>query len=132
MTRKISIRTSHALIAIAGPSMNILFALVLSGVYVLLGRAGKDVLADGVANVIAMNITLCFFNLLPIPPLDGGAVLRRIVPHRFGNILDPLDRYGFLILFALLMTRTLSILMWPAAYASAWWIHVLIPLTVVG
>ena len=125
MTRKISIRTSHALIAIAGPAMNIVFGLVLSIVFFGLIKAGYDTLADGVANVIMMNIGLCFFNLLPIPPLDGGAVLRRIVPHRFGSILDPLDKYGFIILFALLMTRTLGTLLWPSTWLSIHWLQLL-------
>ena len=75
ITRKISIRTAHALVAIAGPTMNILFALLLSGVFLALVKFDQQSLAVGVANVIAMNIGLCLFNLLPVPPLDGGAVL---------------------------------------------------------
>ena len=96
MTRKISIRTAHALIAIAGPMMNILFALVLSGVCSLLARARRRAdrsCANGVAGVITMNIGLCLFNLLPIPPLDGGAILRalRAAPSTTTS-LDGLNR----------------------------------------
>src|SRR4051794_27656779 len=75
VTRKGSIRTAHPIGAIAGPTMNILFGLLLWGVYVALIKAGRDELAGAVAGVVAMNIGLCPFNLLPIPPLDGGAVL---------------------------------------------------------
>jgi Zn-dependent protease len=123
MTRKVSIRTAHALIAMAGPAMNILFALILSVVFVGLIKAGYDTHADGVANVIAMNIGLCLFNLLPIPPLDGGSVLRRVVPRRFDSYLDQLDKFGFIILFALLMTGLLSRLMWPATIISTYWLQ---------
>src|SRR5438270_1233070 len=56
MTRKVSLRTAHALIAIAGPMMNILFALVLSAVSVLLLRANQLELANHVFGVVAMNI----------------------------------------------------------------------------
>jgi Zn-dependent protease len=128
ITRKISIRTAHALVAAAGPSMNLLFALLLSGVDVLLIKAGHDSLASAVAGVIAMNIGLCLFNLLPIPPLDGGAVLARFTPRRYDYLLDGLNRYGFMILFALLMIpfrggTLLSWIMWPAHVVSVYWLE---------
>lgn len=123
ITKKVSIRTAHALVAIAGPMMNILFALVLSGVFIALVKAEQRPLAIGVANVIAMNIGLCLFNLLPVPPLDGGAVLAWFVPRRYDHLLDGLNRYGFIILFALLMTGLLSRLMWPAMIISDFWIE---------
>jgi len=123
ITKKVSIRTAHALVAIAGPMMNILFALVLSGVFIALVKAEQRPLAIGVANVISMNIGLCLFNLLPVPPLDGGAVLAWFVPRRHDQLLDALNRYGFIILFALLMTGLLSRLMWPAMIISDFWIE---------
>jgi Zn-dependent protease len=126
MTRKLSIRTSHALIAIAGPAMNILFALVLSGVLFGLLRwndgPNRLVFANGVAQVIFMNITLCLFNLLPIPPLDGGAVLRRIVPQGLGRYVDKLNQYGFIILLALMVTGALGTLLWPARVVGDAWL----------
>jgi Zn-dependent protease len=126
MTRKMSIRTAHALIAIAGPMMNILFALLLSGVFIALVKAKQIPLATGVEQVIMMNIGLCLFNLLPIPPLDGGAVLARFVPRRFDHLLDGINRYGFIILFALLMTGLLWRLMWPAMIIERFWLEHLI------
>jgi Zn-dependent protease len=69
-----------------------------------------------------MNIGLCLFNLLPIPPLDGGAILARFVPRRHDNVLDALNRYGFIILFALLMTGLLSTLMYPAFLIEQFWL----------
>jgi Zn-dependent protease len=125
ITRKLSLRSAHALIAIAGPMMNILFALVLSGLYILISRAGHDSLAGGVEAVIMMNIGLFFFNLLPVPPLDGGAVLARLVPRRFESFLEPLNQYGFIILFVLLMSGLLSVLMRPASMVEYMWISAL-------
>jgi Zn-dependent protease len=125
INRKISIRTAHALVAIAGPLMNILFALLLSLVFVLLMKSGRDSLAEGVANVIAMNIGLCLFNVLPIPPLDGGAILARLLPRQAEPLLDALNRYGFIILLGLLMTGLLGRLMWPAAFLSRLWLQTL-------
>jgi Zn-dependent protease len=126
ITRKVSIRTAHALVAIAGPMMNILFALVLSAVFVVLLRTERIELAKAVAGVIDMNIGLCLFNLLPIPPLDGGAILARLVPRRFDSALDALNRYGFIILFALLMTGLLWRLMWPALIIEQFWLEHLV------
>jgi Zn-dependent protease len=125
MSRKFSIRTAHALIAIAGPMMNVLFALLLSGIFIVLVRFGGEKyykLAEGIERVIMMNIGLCFFNLLPIPPLDGGAVLARFIPRRHDNVLDVLNRYGFIILFGLLMTGVLWTLMYPAFIVEDFWI----------
>ncbi|HEY2743518.1 MAG TPA: site-2 protease family protein, partial [Polyangia bacterium] len=127
VTRKVSIRTAHALVAIAGPMMNILFGLLLSGVFLILARnPSSQNLAVGVANVIEMNIGLCFFNLLPIPPLDGGAILARLVPRRFDHLLDLLNRYGFIILLGLLMTGLLWKLMWPAMIIEQFWLDQLV------
>ncbi|MCA1664003.1 MAG: site-2 protease family protein, partial [Myxococcales bacterium] len=114
------------LIAIAGPAMNILFALVLSALFVGLVRTERVELAKAVAGVIDMNIGLCLFNLLPIPPLDGGAILARFVPRRFDSALDALNRYGFIILFALLMTGLLWRLMWPALIIERFWLEQLV------
>jgi Zn-dependent protease len=131
MTRKISMRTAHALVAIAGPSMNILFALLLSVLYIVLIKASYLSMAVAVEGVIAMNITLCLFNLLPIPPLDGGAVFARFTPRRYDYLLEALNRYGFMILLALLMIpfkggTLLEWIMWPAYIISEYWRTLLI------
>jgi Zn-dependent protease len=124
MTRRFSIRTSHLLIALAGPIMNILFALVLSGVFVILLRntaPSLQPLTEGVAGIIAMNIGLAFFNLIPCPPLDGGAVLRGLLPRELLSISDFLDRYGYMIFFALLFTGALRYLVIPARILARFW-----------
>jgi Zn-dependent protease len=125
MTRKISLRTSHALIAIAGPLMNILFALVLSAVVVVLVRVGKGELANGVWWVVTLNIGLAFFNLIPCPPLDGGAILAFLLPRSLEGVNTFLARYGFIIFFALLMTGLLGFFMIPASIVTNWWQRVL-------
>jgi Zn-dependent protease len=131
-TPKLSVRTAHALIAIAGPCMNILFAVVLSGALVALVKGGdRGVAANAIAGIIAMNLGLCLFNLLPIPPLDGGAVLARFTPRPLQGILTLLNRYGFMILFALLMipfrgTTLLGWIMWPASIISDFWLQTVV------
>jgi Zn-dependent protease len=126
MTRRFSIKTSHLFIAAAGPMMNILFGLLLSGVFILLWRvASTRHLGSLVGFVIRMNIGLAFFNLIPCPPLDGGAILHGILPRSLEWISETLEKYGFIILLGLLMTGALRYLMIPAAMAGDWWMGLL-------
>jgi Zn-dependent protease len=129
LTKKLSVTTSHALIAFSGPLMNLLFAAVLSGVFVALGRfaSGRTLqLVNPLASVIAMNIGLAFFNLLPCPPLDGGAILKWLLPRSLSWVSDELEKYGSFVLLALLMTGALRYFMIPARIAAGFWIDHLV------
>ena len=130
ISRKITIKTAHLLIAAAGPAMNILFGLVLSVLFVALVRFGQGSnlieFATPLASIIAMNIGLAFFNLIPCPPLDGGAILRGILPRELEWVSDQLEKLGFMLLFALLMTGALAYMMKPARFASEYWISLLV------
>jgi Zn-dependent protease len=132
MTRKLRIKHSHLLIALAGPTMNVLFGLLLSGVFIGLIRGGMapmslegvPLLPYSVLQVVALNIGLALFNLIPCPPLDGGAVLAGILPD--GNrVVGFLNRYGSMLFFALLFTGLLGYLMKPASWVSGWWMQVI-------
>lgn len=48
-----------------------------------------------------INFILCFFNLIPIPPLDGSRLVAVLLPHRIGEIFDRIERYGIFIIYAL-------------------------------
>jgi Zn-dependent protease len=116
-----SYKTAHLLIALAGPLMNVVFALAVSAIYFLLvwyGGEPNHPLSMALASVVVMNVGLAFFNLIPCPPLDGGAVLRSILPRSLEKIADMLERYGFFIFFVLLMTGLLSYFMIPAHFAA--------------
>jgi Zn-dependent protease len=93
-------RMGSALVAAAGPISNVLVALL--GVLWLihgadLGRQGDQVLQM----VIAINVALAAFNLIPIPPLDGFGFLTNLLPKDVADALMPLTLYGPLILLAL-------------------------------
>jgi len=128
ISRKISLRTADILISAAGPVMNILFAVVLSGVYLALLKFGGDStiqFARPVQSIIAMNLGLCFFNLIPLPPLDGGHIAKNLLPRSLDYVGEALQKYGYMALFLLLMTGTLSYVMLPARYAAMWWLNLL-------
>jgi Zn-dependent protease len=109
-TRRFSMSTGRMLVAIAGPAMNLLMAILVSVLIVIAARLGApDHLLAGVFHyLVQLNISLMIFNLLPIPPLDGGSLLAWVLPRSMQSTVDLLARYGGLILLLLIVTPTLG------------------------
>jgi Zn-dependent protease len=127
-SRRFSRLTGSMLVSIAGPMMNLLLALVTSTILVVGVRAGLmtgEGATDLLARVIQLNLVLFFLNLLPIPPLDGGAVLAWVLPRSLQPVVDFLNRWGFVILFALVLTPALSILLTPGYIVIGHWMRAL-------
>jgi Zn-dependent protease len=127
-TRRFSRSTGHMLVAIAGPGMNMVMALVISVLVVVGARAGYMNPEFGgmlVTHLVVLNLSLLFFNLLPIPPLDGGAVLAWVLPRSMQGAIEFLNRWGFIILLGLVMTPLLHYLMVPASYLTGLWLDLL-------
>jgi Zn-dependent protease len=128
-TRRLSRATGHMLVAIAGPAMNMVMALFISLVIVAGARAGvmdREFGITLITHVVVLNLTLLFFNLLPIPPLDGGAVLAWFLPRSMQGVIEFLNRWGFVILIGLMMTPLLGLLMRPGRYLTELWLGVLL------
>jgi len=125
-TRRFTRRTGHMLVALAGPAMNLLMALLVSVVVVILGASGLislDAARSVVQKVVWLNLLLMAFNLIPIPPLDGGAVLARLLPVSMQGAVDFLQRYGFAILLLLMFTGGFSFVLAPLdALSARWWL----------
>ncbi|MCI0398794.1 MAG: site-2 protease family protein [Chloroflexi bacterium] len=103
-------RTSMALVAAAGPISN----LIMATVFALPFRLNLVNFAPGSSGIlpspdhlmsefITINLLLAFFNLIPIPPLDGYKILYGLLPPQMAFKLEPLEQYGFLILLILVM-----------------------------
>ena len=95
-----------ALVAIAGPLTNFLLALItfLIGHFTgwLYGSSGE--LMEFISGEFVLtNLGFMLFNLIPIPPLDGSRVLYAIAPDGFRKVLEQIERYGFIIVYALIV-----------------------------
>jgi len=106
------------LVAMAGPLMNLLVAFVTMLVTVFALRAMQDEawsqgLAEVLWAIILMNLGLGIFNLLPIPPLDGFAILGGLVPARLAVRLYALEQYGMIILALVLFTDVVGRILGP-------------------
>lgn len=92
-------RWGPALVGVAGPLSNIFIALVFG----LVIRAHELILLPQgflqIATIIVfINLLLAFFNLIPIPPLDGSKVLFALLPYQWSHVQDFLERWGFFLL----------------------------------
>jgi Zn-dependent protease len=109
-------RRDNMLIGFAGPASNLALGVVLLAairtVY-LLGPVTDDLTRTVVAFLFVgaqLNIGLCFFNLIPVPPLDGSHILLGLVPERVADEIEPYFSYGgFVLLFVVFGSRYLNL-----------------------
>jgi Zn-dependent protease len=93
-------------VALAGPAINIALAALAAAAFHLLAFVPTDSaqwVADNLKNALVINVVLAVFNMLPLPPLDGGRVAVGLLPDVLARPLSRLEPYGMLILIAILI-----------------------------
>jgi Zn-dependent protease len=125
-------RRGIVLVALAGPATNIVLALVSALLFHLLWLL-PDAAVPWAARVlhqsILLNLVLALFNMLPIPPLDGGRVAVGLLPDVLARPLARLERYGLLVLLAIIFLLpllgqqigvNLNVLRWAVGLPLQW------------
>ncbi|HXD21651.1 MAG TPA: site-2 protease family protein [Vicinamibacterales bacterium] len=114
-------KRKYMLIAAAGPASNVVLA-VLASLALHLVPVGGDLEAATLAPLAAflyqavlLNVLLAVFNMVPVPPLDGGNVLAGVLRGPIADAYEGLRPYGFMILYGLMFTGVLATIISPPA-----------------
>jgi Zn-dependent protease len=114
-------RRDYVLVAAAGPASNLVLAvaaaLILRALPISPVILGEPNVSAPVASMLSLgvqlNLLLAVFNMLPIPPLDGGNVVSGLLPETLALRFDRIRPYGFLLLYALMFTNGFQYLVLP-------------------
>ena len=116
-------RRDHILVTAAGPISNLLIAMTAAVAMRAGAMSGGSISDRLVYEALSLNVLLAVFNMLPIPPLDGGQILMALLPRSVAMQLSFLYEYGFLILMGLLVTGVLGYLIGPPYYVILSWLQ---------
>jgi Zn-dependent protease len=131
-------RRGDIIVSAAGVTTNLFLSILFAGLFVLLGLTARSM--PGAVTVvdtaqrmmvfgIYLNLLLCFFNLIPLPPLDGSHILYHALPPRAGAWYRGLGRFGYLPLFVLmfLFQPALAFLLTPARAGLIFLLQLILP-----
>ena len=125
-------RRDYMLVAAAGPASNLVlavFAAILLAIVPIspqtLGESNVSVpIATMLSRLVQLNVLLAVFNMLPIPPLDGGNVLAGLLPPNLAALFNKVRPYGFVLLYALILSNGFNYVVIPPARFILSWLQV--------
>lgn len=100
------------LIGASGPLVNLAFAALLALIIRIMPL--PEIIESLIVSLLAINVILGVFNLVPIPPLDGSRILAGLLPEPLASSYASIEPYSFIILLALIWMGALNWLVWPA------------------
>ena len=117
-------KKANVLVALSGVTVNLILSFVFYLIFFIINVAGVDIMILNtiIIYIIMMNIVLCFFNLIPIPPLDGHHLISGIIARKSPRFFMYYKQYGyFVLLFLLFFTDFIQIAL---NYLTTWVLYI--------
>jgi Zn-dependent protease len=108
------------LVAMAGPAMNVLLAILATGLYQTGMFLKSEILMEAMLRLAVLSMFLCFFNLLPIPPLDGSHVMKYLVGMSYETFWR-VSQFGILIVLVAIQFEPVKRLLRESTNLSVAW-----------